>query len=240
MDLLRAFCSSGSCGRHRASAEAHPGGDGGHVADHTAPARGTIFEHLNLRPSVVDDGELQFLPTVNGRHPPPRGSSAPRQGGVANRGARQQDLYTSADILDYPSQSSMPGPSMSSWAGPPGGIYGGAFGGSFSDVRSSNEPPRDPVVHKAAAASSTACALPRSGSSLEPAASGGGSANAAPSTTATSKRFGFATDRCMPSGMARPSTARHSSRHGSYDAAPSSVGVPSQTSNSRRALSTPA
>lgn len=109
MDLLGAFCSSSSCGTRRCRGDIDsPGPERQQSRGHS-----NIFEHLRLRPSVVDDGELLFPPRSQLRHSPPRGSSAPRQGSAASRPGRTQHApyapYTGADFSDAPS-CGLPGP----------------------------------------------------------------------------------------------------------------------------------
>mmetsp|Transcript_85740 Transcript_85740/g.227853 ORF Transcript_85740/g.227853 Transcript_85740/m.227853 type:complete len:202 (-) Transcript_85740:62-667(-) len=100
MEFLGSFCSSGTCsGRLRATSSA----TGSRPSRQEEPrSTGSIFEHVSLRPSVVDDGELLFAAPRPVRQTPPRGSSAPRQRGAGSRHGRQAPSYAAADASDFP------------------------------------------------------------------------------------------------------------------------------------------
>mmetsp|Transcript_38713 Transcript_38713/g.82353 ORF Transcript_38713/g.82353 Transcript_38713/m.82353 type:complete len:189 (+) Transcript_38713:73-639(+) len=104
MELLRVFCNSESCNsRRRSASSAAAGGRApGKAPEEENPS--SFLEHLQLRPSVVDDGELQFPSRAQARRKePPRGSSAPRQGSTGSKPLRNQSYgYTGADFLDLP------------------------------------------------------------------------------------------------------------------------------------------
>lgn len=123
MDFFQLFCSS-SCSKYRSRANS-AAACSRRRSDQAAPSDeasgqndGSIFEHLNLRPSVVDDGELQFPPRAQIRNSPPRGSSAPRQRASGPQGNRRQqpdNPYTGADFLDLPASAlHMPRPPVPS------------------------------------------------------------------------------------------------------------------------------
>uniref|UniRef100_A0A7S0BEA8 Uncharacterized protein n=1 Tax=Pyrodinium bahamense TaxID=73915 RepID=A0A7S0BEA8_9DINO len=123
MELLRAFCSSEACGGRRRAASSATGRHPSKPEE--VQSRGSLFGHVSLRPSVVDDGELLFPPRAQGRQAPPRGSSAPRQRGAGSRLPRSPpSYYTGADFLDY----SPNGSSLQPTPGSPCRAYGSGSG----------------------------------------------------------------------------------------------------------------
>ncbi|CAE8689812.1 unnamed protein product, partial [Polarella glacialis] len=137
--LFQSFCSGGSsCSRAAAGGTEAPRPPGPASArDGTEDVPGSLLEALTLKPSVVDDGELQFPPRSQARCPPrghptttvalqPGNSAATRQKMAANSryAGSQYHVYTGADFQDVPSIGNSPGPRG-----------GGSLGSMFSEFQ---------------------------------------------------------------------------------------------------------
>ncbi|CAL1147731.1 unnamed protein product [Cladocopium goreaui] len=97
LQFFQSFCSGSSCARHSdpSSAPVWPQG----AKDSSG---GSFLDALTLKPSVVDDGELQFPPRSQVR---PRGSSNPRQKSAGRTVSKSQNSYAGADFQDLPNAS---------------------------------------------------------------------------------------------------------------------------------------
>ncbi|CAE8589663.1 unnamed protein product [Polarella glacialis] len=126
--LFQSFCSGGSsCSRAAAGGTEAPRPPGPASArDGTEDVPGSLLEALTLKPSVVDDGELQFPPRSQARCPPRGNSAATRQKMAANSryAGSQYHVYTGADFQDVPSIGNSPGPRG-----------GGSLGSMFSEFQ---------------------------------------------------------------------------------------------------------
>jgi hypothetical protein len=103
MDFLGGFCSSASSfcqknGQHEFEGNAPIGK---HIRKRPVESdRGSLLDQL--RPSVVDMGEIQFPPMVHTRQSQPRGTSAPHQRGQAAGRLQRNPLHAQATAASPP------------------------------------------------------------------------------------------------------------------------------------------